>query len=91
MKRLLVVAFFLEIGFLLLIIPWSAFWDRNYFAHAIPVLESLITNNFVRGAVSGLGLVNIYLGIAELIATISSRPVGPPPPTLGASHAAHED
>ena len=43
MKRLLIVAFFFEIGFALLVVPWSAFWDRNYFAEAVPVIHTVIT------------------------------------------------
>ena len=67
MKRLLIVAFFFEIGFALLVVPWSAFWDRNYFAETVPVIHRVITNNFVRGAVSGLGLINLVSGLGELI------------------------
>jgi hypothetical protein len=51
---------------LLILIPWSAFWDRNYFVEAVPALGALITNNFVRGAVSGLGVVNLLAALAEL-------------------------
>ena len=29
---LLLAAFFLEIGFVLLVVPWSSYWDRNFFA-----------------------------------------------------------
>ena len=65
MKRLVLVAFFFEIGFVLIVVPWSAFWDRNYFAQVAPPLEALITNNFFRGAVSGLGVINVLAGLAE--------------------------
>lgn len=73
MKRLFIVAFFFEFGFALLIVPWSAFWDRNYFAEMLPVLHGVITNNFVRGAVSGLGVINLLAGLAELISMILAR------------------
>lgn len=73
MKRLLLVAFSLEIGFVLIVIPWSAFWDRNYFAELLPALHGLITNNFVRGAVSGLGLINVSVGLAELVSILMAR------------------
>ena len=73
MKRLLVVAFFFEFGFALLIVPWSAFWDRNYFAEMLPALHAVITNNFVRGAISGLGVINLLSGLAELISIILAR------------------
>jgi hypothetical protein len=56
----------LEAGLLLLLIPWSSFWDRNYFAESLPVLRRLMMNNFVRGGISGLGLVNIIAAVAEL-------------------------
>lgn len=73
MRRLVLVAFFLEIGFVLIVIPWSPFWDRNYFAQLLPALHALITNNFVRGAVSGLGLINVSVGLAELVSMLTAR------------------
>lgn len=73
MKRLFIVAFFFEIGFALVVVPWSAFWDRNYFAEAVPVVHSIITNNFVRGAVSGLGVINLIAGLGELISILLAR------------------
>ena len=39
--------------------------ERNYFAEALPALQPLLTNNFVRGAVTGLGLVNLFAGFAD--------------------------
>jgi hypothetical protein len=72
-KRLLLVGFFFEIGFVLIVIPWSAFWDRNYFAQMAPTLGALITNNFFRGAVSGLGLINVLAGLAELVSLVLAR------------------
>ena len=79
MKRLLFIAFSLELGSVLMVIPWLAFWDRNYFAQLLPPLYELMTNNFVRGAVSGLGLINVLVGLTELVALVmrrtSERPV----------------
>ena len=73
MKRMLFVVFLLEVGFVLIVIPWSAFWDRNYFAQSVPQLQALLTNNFVRGAVSGLGLINVLAGLAELVSVLTGR------------------
>lgn len=67
------VLFFFEIGLVLIVIPWLAFWDRNYFAQLAPPLQALITNNFVRGAVSGLGLINVVAGLAELVSIVLAR------------------
>ena len=53
-------------GLLLVLVPWSAFWDRNYFADLAPVLRGVIANNYVRGAVMGLGLINVWAALSEL-------------------------
>jgi polyferredoxin len=76
--RLLLTAFFLEVGFVLAVVPWSSYWERNYFAEWLPALHDLITNNFIRGAVSGLGLVNIGAGVLELFAVFSARRIEEP-------------
>ena len=73
LRRLLLVAFFLETGLLLLVLPWSAYWDRNYFGQWVPLVHDVITNNFVRGAVSGLGIVNMASGLGEIVAHIMNR------------------
>jgi hypothetical protein len=66
-RRLVYVAFFIEVGLLLIVLPWSTFWERNYFATVWPVLQPIFTNLFVRGAVTGLGLVNLAAGVSELL------------------------
>jgi hypothetical protein len=71
--RLLLTAFFLETGAVLLLAPWSQFWDRNYFAQSLPFIHALMINNFVRGAVSGLGIVNMGAAVAEIHAFFSER------------------
>jgi hypothetical protein len=67
------VAFFLEVGLLLMVLPWSAFWERNYFAFVWPTIVPLIQNNFVRGAVSGVGIVNLVAGFADLTSMVGIR------------------
>ena len=71
-RRLVYVAFFLEVGLLLVVLPWSGFWEHNYFA-AWPPLGRLMANNFVRGAVTGLGVVNLIAGFADLAMAFASR------------------
>jgi hypothetical protein len=73
MKRLIYVAYFLEVGLLLVLVPWTAFWERNYFAVFSPTFQELLRNNFVRGAVSGLGVVNLLMGFHELAALLYAR------------------
>jgi len=88
-KRLLLIAFFLEAGFVLMVVPWSAYWDRNYFAQGLPLVHGFITNNFVRGAVSGLGVINVSAGVSELISLMLSRNVERPAP-ISCSHFAKD-
>lgn len=73
MTRLVLVVFFVEVGLVLTLAPWSAYWDRNYFAETVPLVHALITNNFVRGAVSGLGIINICAAVADLVGMLMSR------------------
>ena len=49
---------------ILIVAPWSAFWDRNFFASALPALREIAASPYARGAVSGLGLVTLLAGIA---------------------------
>ena len=72
-RRLVYVALFLEVGLLLIVLPWSTFWERNYFVYAWPALRPAIMNHFVRGAVSGLGFVNLFAGFAELVPVLALR------------------
>jgi len=47
-------------------VPWTPFWARNYFTDSIPLLRLVLTNNFARGAITGLGLINLYVGLVDL-------------------------
>ena len=71
---LLLAAFFLEVGFVLLVVPWSSYWDRNFFAQSWPALHAVLTSNYVRGAVSGLGVVNVLAAVGEIAEVFSDRP-----------------
>jgi len=84
---LLLAAFFLEVGFVLLVVPWSSYWDRNFFSQAWPPLHAVLTSNYVRGAISGLGIVNVLAAVTEIAEIFEGRPgsarVTPPGPTAG--------
>jgi hypothetical protein len=73
LRRLLLVAYFIEVGLLLVLVPWSPFWERNYFLTALPALQEIVRNNYVRGAVSGLGVVNLLMGFNELASVLLAR------------------
>ena len=64
---MLYIAFFVEGGLLLVVLPWSDFWERNYFGLVSPLVHAVLVNHFVRGAISGLGLLNLAAGLAEIL------------------------
>ena len=51
---------------MLVVAPWTTYWDRNLFVDELPLLESLLTTLPVRGSVSGFGAVNLCAASAEL-------------------------
>ena len=73
MNRWLLIAVFFEMGVVLLVVPWSQFWERNYFAESAPLVRVLLTNGFVRGAISGLGVLNLLAGAMELASLLMAR------------------
>ena len=69
MRRLLTIvyiAFCSELGIFLFILPWASVWGRNYFTNHYPLISYVSRNYFFRGAVSGLGLADIWLAIYEI-------------------------
>lgn len=73
MRQLFYAACFFEAGLLLIVLPWTVFWDRNYLFEAWPMVHTASQSPYLRGAVSGLGVVNLGLGIAEVANLIASR------------------
>jgi len=65
MLLLIVVCF--EVGLFLLVFPWMRYWGTNSIAALAPWMQGLWNSSFFRGAVSGLGLVNLYISIAEMV------------------------
>jgi hypothetical protein len=55
------------LGLLLVVLPWSPLWSRNGLLVPWPGLRLLLQHGFVRGAVSGLGLIDIWLGVLEAV------------------------
>ena len=73
-SRLLNICFAIfafEIGVFLVIFPWmDDAWRINYFHLAIPALNRVWEDAYFRGALTGLGLVNVYVGLWEFFRAI---------------------
>jgi hypothetical protein len=68
--RLLIVLYIVlcfMMGLMLLVSPWLLPWWDNYFFLRYPWVGTLAGNAYVRGAVSGIGLADIALGVWETV------------------------
>lgn len=50
-----------EMGALLLYLPWTGFWEQNYFLSHFPALLPVLLHPSFRGLVSGIGVLDIFL------------------------------
>ena len=72
-RRLLIAAYLIEAGLLLIVAPWTASWQHNYFAVRAPWLSEWMVNLYVRGAISGVGIVTSVAGLRDLSAALIAR------------------
>lgn len=69
MSRLLTIVYIVlcfEIGVFLFVFPWISLWTKNYFVSHYPLIAAIARNYFLRGAVSGLGLADVWLAFFEI-------------------------
>jgi hypothetical protein len=69
-SAVLFIIFCLELGLFLVIYPWTSEWDTNLFAGILlmkfPRWNEYWLNSYFRGAISGLGLLDLYISIGEI-------------------------
>jgi hypothetical protein len=64
MKSLLRILVSLDVfllGVVLIMIPWLGYWDHNFFLEKYPGLIPFMLHPSVRGAVTGLGALDVML------------------------------
>jgi hypothetical protein len=83
MRRLLIIAYIVfcfEVGVFLFVFPWVSLWGKNYFLDHYALVAGIARNYFLRGAVSGVGLADVWLAFYELwrfrreLGLVGSRP-----------------
>jgi len=62
----------LLVGVVLVFAPWTPLWDSNWLLQLLPSARGLLLSAFTRGAVTGLGLVNLVLAARDLHARLTS-------------------
>lgn len=71
--RALTVVLLFEMGALLLYLPWSSFWENNYFLFHYPWMMRIVLHPSLRGIVSGIGVLDIFVAFG----LFNSRPAAP--------------
>jgi hypothetical protein len=56
----------LYVGVLVVLLPWRSVWTTNAWINTWPTLANFIAQGWVRGIVSGLGLLNIWIAFSAL-------------------------
>jgi len=54
-------------GIIIAWLPWTGAWENNLVLWFWPQIEPVVLNSFFKGAVVGLGIVNILIGIHDVI------------------------
>jgi hypothetical protein len=78
LTSVLFIIFCFELGLFLLIYPWTDGWSDNYFAWAVggsvqTTWHSFWNNSYVRGCISGLGVVNLWIAVTEVFRMFARR------------------
>lgn len=63
----ILVVFCFYVGLLTVVLPWTRYWNENHYLLTLPGLASLMNSGITRGVVSGLGLLDFWIGISEII------------------------
>jgi hypothetical protein len=70
LSALLPILSSLLVGIVLVFAPWTPLWDSNWLLQLWPGLRGLCLSPFTRGAVTGLGLVNVLLALGDAYARL---------------------
>ena len=89
LQRLNLVVFVLFcflIGGLLAVLPWTPnlpwmpnYWEHNGWLLAHPALNAVMQQGWMRGVISGLGLIDLWIAVSELLHYRDYRPAKPLP------------
>jgi hypothetical protein len=55
------------LGVMLMIVPWRPEWTENRLLLPYPTIRDIAMTGFARGVVTGLGLLNVWMGFWEAI------------------------
>ena len=74
MAHLLSILSSLLVGLVLLVAPWTSLWDSNWLLQPHPAVRDILLSSFTRGAVSGLGIINILIALHDVRTHVVETP-----------------
>lgn len=57
----------LYIGLIVLVLPWTHFWTDNRLLLYYAITAKYAMNGVIRGLISGLGILNVWIAMADAI------------------------
>jgi hypothetical protein len=63
----------LEAGLFFIVVPWTRLWTVNPLLHSTATLSMLAGNPFLRGFVSGFGVIHLIIGIKDILEIANAR------------------
>lgn len=63
----------LEAGLFFTVVPWTSIWTFNSVLHSNAAVGMWADNLFVRGFVSGLGILHLIIGVRDLGRVLRAR------------------
>ena len=67
------------LGMVVSVLPWTPAWSDNGLILSLPKLRAIVTLDFVKGVITGIGLIDIWIGIWEAVHYRDQRPTPRPP------------
>lgn len=74
MAALLSIVSSFLVGVALVFAPWTPLWDANWLLQLWPAARGPLQSAFTRGAVTGLGLVNLLLAGRDIYERLVADP-----------------
>ncbi len=61
------VAIAIWAGILVMVLPWTRLWAENPLLAGWPSLKLILTQSFIRGMISGIGIIDLWIGVSDAV------------------------
>jgi len=68
LSLVVLVIFCFYVGGLLMLLPWwPRYWEQNGWLMSHPALDAVLQRGWVRGVISGIGMLDMWIGVSEMV------------------------